>query len=91
MAQIVVPIAMLAFALIFAALAIAATFFLLRFAKNFLVNSALGVALLLAINFFGASSGFSVPLSLGSIVVAGLFGLAGVGVLVVLALFGIMV
>jgi hypothetical protein len=53
--------------------------------KNFMVNAVLG-----AISLFVANAmGFNVPLSLATIVVALIFGPAGVGVVMVLSFFGV--
>ncbi len=89
MALIIIPLATLAGLLLFAVLAIAASVLIFRVLKNFLVNSVLGVAALLAINFLGASGGFALELSIANVVVAGVLGLAGVGMLVILKILGI--
>ena len=89
MAILLVPVAMLVGLVFFSLFAIAATFFIFRVLKNFLVNSALGVLALLAINFLGASQGFTLEISVANILVAGVLGLAGVGALVLLKLVGI--
>ncbi|MFA6049530.1 MAG: pro-sigmaK processing inhibitor BofA family protein [Candidatus Micrarchaeia archaeon] len=89
MAIVLIPLALLVGAAVFAALAIVITVLLLKFAKNFLANSAIGVLALLAINFLGVGSGFHLAVSIPNMVVAGLFGLAGVGILVVLKVLGI--
>ncbi|HIH20440.1 TPA: hypothetical protein HA244_04190 [Candidatus Micrarchaeota archaeon] len=57
--------------------------------KNFLANSLLGVAALLVINYLGAGLGLNVPLNLITVLVCGVLGLAGAGLLLLLAFFGI--
>ncbi len=56
---------------------------------NFLVNSILGIAALLVINFFGSASGISVPINLLTVLICGILGLAGAGLILLLYFFGI--
>lgn len=57
--------------------------------KNFLINSVLGIAALLVINFLGASSGVNVPINLLTVLICGILGLAGAGLILLLYFFGI--
>ena len=59
--------------------------FVLRKIKNFMVNAIFGCIVLFAANFLGLGA----PISLPTIVVALLFGPAGVGVILVLKFFGV--
>ena len=63
----------------------------IKILKNILVNTALGVLALLAVNFFSKELGFAftIPLTLVTGLVAAVLGLAGVGLLILLKLFGI--
>jgi len=54
--------------------------------KRFLVNTVLGVIALLLINFFGKPYGLELPLSIINVIITGIFGLAGVGALLLLKL-----
>lgn len=66
-------------------IAIAFVFFL----KNFLVNSVLGIAALLVINYFGVASGVNVPINLLTVLITGILGLAGAGLILILYFLGI--
>ncbi|MFQ5406696.1 MAG: pro-sigmaK processing inhibitor BofA family protein [Candidatus Micrarchaeia archaeon] len=74
---------------VFAILAIFATVLIMRFLKNFLINSVLGVIALLAINLLGKDAGFEIPITIITTAVSGVLGLAGVGLLIVLKLLGV--
>jgi pro-sigmaK processing inhibitor BofA len=52
-------------------------------ASTLILNSALGLAVLFVLNWFG----FSIPIILPTILVCGLFGLPGIASLVILHLF----
>lgn len=57
--------------------------------KNFLVNSVLGLAALIIINYFGATSGVNVPINLLTVLITGILGLAGAGLILLLYFLGI--
>lgn len=57
--------------------------------RKLLLNTVLGLALLLVINFIGSSVGIKLPITILTVLVSAIFGLAGVGVLVLLALAGV--
>ena len=57
--------------------------------RKLLVNTVLGVAVLVFINTFGSQVGLSLPLNLLTLIVSAVFGLAGVGVMILLTLAGI--
>ena len=61
----------------------------IKFLKNFIVNSALGIAVLLLVNYFGKGFGLDVPINFLTVVICGVLGLAGAGLLLLLAYFGI--
>ena len=80
-----VPFWLLAvFALLLIAAAIAIVFFL----KKLLVNAVLGVVALFVINYFGAPYGIKIAVTFVTVAISALFGLAGVGGLVLLKLLG---
>ncbi len=64
---------------------VVAAILILWFLRKFIVNSILGLIALVVLNVLG----FQIPINLVSIVVCGLLGLFGVGVLLLLSLFGI--
>ncbi len=72
-------------AIVFFALA----FLVIRFLKKILVNTVLGVLALIVIDYFGASLGLKIGVNIVTVIVSAVFGLAGVGLLILLALFGI--
>ncbi|PIT85904.1 sigmaK-factor processing regulatory BofA, partial [Candidatus Micrarchaeota archaeon CG10_big_fil_rev_8_21_14_0_10_59_7] len=55
--------------------AIAIVFFL----KKILVNAVLGIVALFLINYFGAPYGIQIAITLVTVAISALFGLAGVG------------
>ncbi len=59
--------------------------------KKLLVNTVLGLIVLFAINLLGSPFGLKMPLTVLTVLVTAIFGLAGVGVLLLLALAGIKV
>ncbi len=59
--------------------------------RKLLVNTVLGLAVLVVLNLFGKELGLYIPITLLTLVITALFGLAGVGVMIVLALAGIKV
>ncbi len=87
MVEIVVSVG----SIIFAIILIAAALLILKFLKNILVNTVLGVIALLAVNFLSQATGWGVniPLTLVTIAVSAVLGLAGVGILIVLAVLGV--
>lgn len=78
-----VPLVLLA--IIFIAIAV----WLLGRLKKILVNTILGVLVLLAINFFGKELGLQIPINFVTVLVSAIFGLAGVGAMILLSLLGI--
>jgi len=72
-------------AIIFIGLAI----FLIGMLKKVVENTILGLVVLFAINFLGGSLGFNIPLNLVTVLASAIFGLAGVGVLILLKLLGV--
>ncbi|MEM0475173.1 MAG: pro-sigmaK processing inhibitor BofA family protein [Candidatus Norongarragalinales archaeon] len=63
----------------------------IKLVKKILVNTVLGLAALLLVNFFGSGYGVTIPINLVTLAVSALLGLAGVGALILLALFGVKV
>lgn len=59
--------------------------------KRLLVNTVLGVIALLLIDFFGQELGFKVAINIYSVLISAIFGLAGVGALIILKLLGIQI
>ncbi|MGI6649562.1 MAG: pro-sigmaK processing inhibitor BofA [Syntrophomonadaceae bacterium] len=57
----------------------------LRWFFKLLINSAVGLFLLLLVNFVGSPFGFGLPINLVSVLVAGFLGLPGVLLLLVLS------
>ncbi|MCX6767163.1 MAG: pro-sigmaK processing inhibitor BofA family protein [Candidatus Micrarchaeota archaeon] len=68
-----------------------AAFLILKILKNILANTVLGVIALLAINFLSqyTGAGLNIPLTLATVAVSAILGLAGVGILLILAVAGI--
>jgi len=64
-------------------------FFVLKFLKKILVNTVLGVLALILIHYLGGPLGLNVKIGLVSVIVSAVLGLAGVGLLILLALFGL--
>lgn len=65
-----------------------------KFLKNFLANSVMGVIALLVISYLSDVTGYAsikVPITLVTVIISGLLGLAGVGLLIVLKLLGIVI
>ncbi|MFA4946137.1 MAG: pro-sigmaK processing inhibitor BofA family protein [Candidatus Micrarchaeia archaeon] len=77
-----IPFAIAAVVLIIAGLVIV---FLL---KKFIVNAALGVIALFAVNYLGAAYGVNVAVNFLTVALCGLLGLAGVGLLILASLAG---
>jgi len=73
---------------VFALLLIAAAITLVFFLKKLLVNAVLGVVALFVINYFGAPYGIKIAVTFVTVAISALFGLAGVGGLVLLKLLG---
>jgi len=63
-------------------------FFVLKFLKKILVNTVLGVLALIIIHYLAGPLGLNVKIGLVSVIVSAVLGLAGVGLLILLALFG---
>jgi len=83
---LVLPFWMLAvFSLLLIVAAIAIVFFL----KKILVNAVLGIVALFLINYFGAPYGIQIAITFVTVAISALFGLAGVGGLVLLKLLGV--
>lgn len=61
---------------------------IIKLIKKLLVNSVLGVIALLAINYFGATLGIKIPLTLVTFIICAVLGLAGVGLLIISQLLG---
>ena len=57
--------------------------------KRGLVNTVLGVLALLAVNWLGASYELEISINLLTVLVSAIFGLAGVGALIILELLGV--
>lgn len=57
--------------------------------KKLLVNTVLGLVVLLIINMFGGQLGIKLPITMLTLLASAIFGLAGVGVLILLALAGV--
>ena len=57
--------------------------------KRVLVNTVLGVLALLAVNWLGASYELEISINLLTVLVSAIFGLAGVGALIILELLGV--
>lgn len=55
-----------------------------------LINGIVGVVVLWIVNFFGASIGITIGINIVTALVAGIFGIPGVIVMVILNLLGIM-
>lgn len=68
-------------------LAILIAIALLLYLRKFIVNSILGLIALVLLNLLG----FKVGINLASVLLSGLFGLLGVGILLLLSLVGIQV
>ncbi|NYZ78460.1 pro-sigmaK processing inhibitor BofA family protein [Candidatus Micrarchaeota archaeon] len=64
-------------------------FVVIRFFKKLLINTVLGVLALIIINYFGTPLGVKIGLNFITVIVSALLGLAGVGLLILLSLFGI--
>lgn len=65
-----------------------------KFLKNFLVNSIMGVIALLVVSYLADVTGYpaiKVPITIVTVIVSGILGLAGVGLLIVLKLLGIVI
>lgn len=58
----------------------------IRWAFKLLINSAVGLFILLVINYIGAPWAFSVPINVYTVLTAGILGLPGIILLVVLRL-----
>ena len=71
-------------ALILIALAI----IVIKLVKKLLVNSVLGVIALLAVNYFDATLGVKIPLTIVTFLICAILGLAGVGLLIISQLLG---
>lgn len=59
--------------------------------KQLLVNAVLGVIALLVINYLGKEFGVKLAITPLTVIISAIFGLAGVGLLLVLSVFGIAV
>ncbi|MBI4360156.1 pro-sigmaK processing inhibitor BofA family protein [Candidatus Micrarchaeota archaeon] len=62
--------------------------------KNFLANSVMGVIALLVISYLADVTGYAgikVPITIVTVIISGILGLAGVGLLIVLKLLGIVI
>ncbi len=77
------------FFVVIALIFIAATVYLLMGVPRLLENTVLGLVALLIINYFGSSQGFTISLNWVSVLVSAVFGLAGVGLLIILNLLGV--
>jgi len=64
---------------------------LLLVLKHILVNTVLGVIALLIINYFGAAYNLKIAITFVTVLISAIFGLAGVGALLVLHFLGITV
>jgi len=63
--------------------------FLIGRLKKVLENTVLGVIALIAINFLGSGLGVSIPINVLTVLASAVFGLAGIGALILLSLLGI--
>ncbi len=68
---------------------IAAALYLVVSASRFLENAVFGLIALLIINFLGAAWGFRIGINILTILISAIFGLAGVGIIIILKLLGI--
>lgn len=68
---------------------IVSAFLVIKFLKKILINTILGVLALIIINYFGTPLGLKVGINFITVIVSALLGLAGVGLLILLSLFGI--
>ena len=59
--------------------------------KSYLVNAVLGVIALLIINYLGKEYGVQIPITIVTVLVSAVLGLAGVGALIILKLLGIVI
>ncbi len=57
--------------------------------KRVLANTVLGLLALLAVNWLGASYELEISINLLTVLVSAIFGLAGVGALIILELLGV--
>ena len=64
------------------------TVFLLGFLKKILENAALGVAMLIVLNFIGKEFGVQLQITFVTVLISALGGLAGVGFLILAQLAG---
>ncbi|MBI5636110.1 pro-sigmaK processing inhibitor BofA family protein [Candidatus Micrarchaeota archaeon] len=71
-----------------AVILIALAIVVIKLVKKILVNSVLGVIALLAVNYFGASLGVKIPLTIVTFLICAVLGLAGVGLLIIAQLLG---
>ena len=79
---------------LFALGAIALAFVVINYTKQLLVNTVLGLIVLLAINYLAGLLSMPVlkiPINLLSVAITAVLGLAGVGLLIILNLLGIRV
>ncbi|VVB67076.1 SigmaK-factor processing regulatory protein BofA [Candidatus Norongarragalina meridionalis] len=74
---------------VFALLLIVAAVALVFFLKKILVNAVLGIVALFVINYFGSPYGIQIAITFVTVAISALFGLAGVGGLVLLKLLGV--
>jgi pro-sigmaK processing inhibitor BofA len=68
---------------------IVSAFLVIKFLKKILINTVLGILALIIINYFGTPLGLKVGINFITVIVSALLGLAGVGLLILLSLFGI--
>ncbi|OIO26095.1 hypothetical protein AUJ15_02000 [Candidatus Micrarchaeota archaeon CG1_02_55_41] len=83
MIEFVLPLWGLAFLLIILAV------LLVVIVKRVLVNTVLGVLALLAVNWLGAPYELEIAVTFLTVLIAAIFGLAGVGALIMLELLGV--
>ena len=72
-------------------LLIVAAIALVFFLKKILVNAVLGIIALFLINYFGTPYGIQIAITFVTVAISALFGLAGVGGLVLLKLLGVVI
>ncbi len=65
------------------------TFYIVKILRNFLINSVMGIVGLLMFNLLKPITQIELQINLITILLTGLFGLAGVALLIILRLFGI--
>jgi len=74
---------------VFALFLIALAIVIVALLKKLLVNAVLGVIALLIVNYLGAPYGIQVAVTVLTVIICAVFGLAGLGALILLGLLGV--